>query len=197
MAVYTDNFTRADSSTLGANWTNQTGSFQNSIVSNVASGAAGAGTVTSSTWASNMATNNVAVSVTIGSIQSSCWYQIYLRSNTSNQVYFFLRYTGPMFISYNTTGFASPSTGTNPATGTTPALATGDILTFTAMGPTYTGCRNGKQILTWTDSGYTSYPNVDSSHQLVGFGFSPRVAGPPWPGISSFVAQDIAPGQFF
>lgn len=151
----TDDFNRADSANLGANWGTPTwaGAATPTIVSNAA--ALGSND-TYGYWTGSTIGNDQCSQVTISGSSNLQNIRGYVRLNpTSYSGYHFRADTGAIYR------HDARYTDTLLVTGTTSTLAAGDTIRICAVGSTITAYVNGVQKATVTDSTFaTGYPGI-------------------------------------
>jgi hypothetical protein len=194
-ASYSDDFNRADTSTLGANWTNRvTAGGQFKIVSNTAQPTAKDAWALSS-YVSTMNTNDVKATCTVGTVGavgSFAYLNLYIRSNASNQIWGWA-YNGSQWRIHSATGTYTASTGTSTQraiSGGTLNYVAGDVITFEATGNVYLLKQNGTTRVTFTDS-TSLYPFVDASHREVAIGSFVSSSSTPFSTFDSWSAIDL------
>jgi hypothetical protein len=150
--IATDNFTRADASTLGSNWTN-TDSSSWGISSNQAHcTATGGDSFAFTVWNANAFPNDQYSQITISSLAALTGLicpgvRMSLSAETS---YFCQELSNTLYIVKMVAG-----SNTNLTSGSyTPAV--GDVIYLSAVGTTLTAKVNGTTVLTTTDSSISS-----------------------------------------
>lgn len=152
MTIASDSFTRADSSTLGANWSAWTwaGAQQAKIVSNHAVNAGGGGTGAGDFWNANTFGADQFSQVTVSTVPaSSDWVGVTVRqSGTGGNGYLGLWFSGSYYL------FRENGTTTPPQIGSAVpgALTAGDTVKLVATGTTIALYHNGASVLSVTDS---------------------------------------------
>lgn len=159
MTIVSDNFTRANAPTLGANWSSQTGSSFG-IATNAAVNQGGF-SVAADYWSANTFGNAQFSQVTITTLNGSNWSGTIVRAATGgvNTNYSFQSNgssgTGNTFIRKTVTGTDTEIL----AISTT--VANGDVLYLQIQGTTLIAKKNGVTVGTVTDSSIsTGYPGI-------------------------------------
>ena len=189
---YADNFNRANGAP-GANWSLFTAGAANlAIVSNELKNSAGEWQ--GATWAAPIPGKDHRVGYTVGSIVPDIVY-MFVRGNPDNQVLVGVYANGNLKM-YTQNGDYITGDGIEQTTGSLgTACATGQKITFEAVGHNYIVKLNGVTKLTWTDSGGVFDPYTDFSHRLVTFGVYPYVTGTA--AIDDFIADDLSSGAHY
>lgn len=165
---YSDNFNRANNSTLGASWTSYNLGFgELRILSNTAAVPA-SGAAVLSEYGSALTTDNHKASVKVAATKPDA-VTLILRSDGTDMVLAGLA-DGSAWTISTITGNSSPYSfsGTNTeraVSGSTQTLSASDVLSFEASGAVYTVKKNGSTILTWNDSGGAHSSYVNSGHR--------------------------------
>lgn len=169
MTVFSDDFNRADNASLGAGWTDRNNTM--GIDSNAAFPTTPSLYCTS-TYNTVMGTNDMEVTVTIGSLfgASANATFVVLGANTSGESVVALWTEAASTLDILSMTGWDPSTGSTLQNSATATFAPGDTLTLQRGGNVCTGLKNGSAISgsSWTDGG-----NVlprDSSHRITGMG---------------------------
>jgi hypothetical protein len=175
-AHYTDDFNRANSATLGANWTaydTQGLGTEFRILSNTAAvSSTGIGAngfdIVFSEYNTALSTDNHKVAVTVAATKPDV-VTLDVRSNGTDYVQAECP-DGDVWLIYTITGATAYVGGTvtqRAVTGATQSFTASDVVSFEASGTAYTLKKNGSTILSWTDSGAAHTSFVDSSHRKV------------------------------
>lgn len=151
MTSHSDNFTRADNATLGANWTawSWSGAVGLSVASNQASAASP--NTHGDYWSADSFGNDQASEITVAVIPGSGdWVGVTVRQLTPGTGYLAIWFAGTFYI-FDENGSTSPGV----LSSTSGSLTAGDVIKLTAIGTAVTLYKNGTQILTVTSSLYT------------------------------------------
>ncbi|MFI1928337.1 hypothetical protein [Streptomyces sp. NPDC020377] len=151
MAAFSDDFNRADSSTLGANWVEVSGDW--SIVSNrLSSGSAGGTVILRAAGA--MASNDHYAQVTITST-AAVSHGVWCRGNANITSGYLWRNDGSSWTLFSVVGGSFSSIGSYAA-----AAAPGDVAKVEAVGSTIKGYVNGVARVSVTDTSVASGTSV-------------------------------------
>lgn len=184
MTTVSDNFTRANAPTLGANWSSQTASSFG-IVSNAATDQGGFSSA-ADFWSANTFGANQFASVVITTVNSGNWGGPIVRaSNAANTYYSFetngVSGTGNTYIRKNIAGTVTEIL----AIATT--VANGDTLELDISGTTLTAKKNGSTVGSVTDAaissgfpGLTCYGGTDTFNTWSGGDLASNSASIAW-----------------
>ena len=151
MASFSDDFNRANSTDLGANWVEVSGDW--SIVSNQLSPGAAGGTIILRA-AGAMATNDNSAQVTIAATAAAS-QGVWCRGNSNISQGYLWRNNGTSWDLFQVVGGSFTVIGTYAA-----AAAPGDIAKVQAVGTTIKGYVNGVQRVSVTDTAVTTGTSV-------------------------------------
>lgn len=143
MAAFTDDFNRADSTNLGANWVEVSGDW--SIVSNQLSSGSAGGTIILRA-AGAMATNDHYAQVTIAATTAAS-HGVWCRGNSNISQGYLWRNDGTSWNLFSVVGGSFTSIGSFAG-----AAANGDVAKVQAVGSTIKGFVNGVQRVSVTDT---------------------------------------------
>lgn len=185
--TYTDNFNRANG-VLGGNWVYGVSNISPQISGNQAAYTSTTAINGTARWVSATATDDQRVAFTTRSALTSQYDFLILRCNSGFTSWVgAIITTGGLQISTYTSGAAGGQTARATAAGD-PGIASGSVVTFTAIGNTYTLYDDGVQKLQWVDSGGVA--TVGASNRYGGFGISRAglTNGAP---VDDFLFQDV------
>lgn len=151
MATFTDDFNRADSTNLGANWVEVSGDW--SIVSNQLSPGAAGGTIILRA-AGAMSTNDNSAQVTIAATTTAS-QGVWCRGNSNITQGYLWRNNGTSWDLFSVVGGSFTVIGTYTA-----AAIPGDVAKVQAVGTTIKGFVNGVQRVSVTDTAVTTGTSV-------------------------------------
>lgn len=151
MTTFSDNFNRADSTNLGANWVEVSGDW--SIISNQLSPGTTGGTVVLRT-ATAMASNDNWAQTTIAAT-TAVSQGVWCRGDTTLDNGYLLRNNGSNWALFKVVSGAFTSIGTYAAT-----AAAGDVAKVQAIGSTIKAFINGTERISVTDTAVTTGTNV-------------------------------------
>jgi len=151
MATFSDNFNRADSSDLGANWVEVSGDW--SIVSNQLSPGAAGGTIILRA-AGAMDTNDNSAQVAIAATTTAS-QGVWCRGNSNITNGYLWRNNGSSWDLFSVVGGSFTNIGTYAA-----AAAPGDVAKVQAVGSTIKAFVNGVERVSVTDTGVTTGTSV-------------------------------------
>jgi len=151
MTTFTDDFNRADSTSLGANWVEVSGDW--SIISNQLSSGSAGGTVILRA-AGAMATNDNSAQVTIPAT-AAVSHGVWCRGNSNISQGYLWRNDGTSWNLFSVVGGSFVSIGSYAA-----AAVAGDIAKVQAVGTTIKGYVNGVQRVSVTDTAVTTGTSV-------------------------------------
>lgn len=152
MTTFTDDFNRADSSNLGANWVEVSGDW--SIISNQLSAGAAGGTIVLRA-ATAMASNDNYAQVTIAATTSAS-QGVWCRGNSDLTSGYLWRNNGTNWTLFKVVG----GTFTSIGSAFVAAAAPGDIAKVQAVGSTIKGFVNGVERASVTDTAVTTGTSV-------------------------------------
>ncbi len=151
MATFTDDFNRADSTNLGANWVEVSGDW--SIISNrLSSGSAGGTIILRAAGA--MATNDNYAQVTIATT-AAVSHGVWCRGNSNITSGYLWRNDGSSWNLFSVVGGSFTSIGSFAG-----AAANGDVAKVQAVGSTIKGFVNGVQRVSVTDTAVATGTSV-------------------------------------
>jgi hypothetical protein len=151
VTTFTDDFNRADSTNLGANWVEVSGDW--SIISNQLSSGSAGGTIILRA-AGTMATNDHSAQVTIAAT-AAVSHGIWCRGNSNITSGYLWRNDGTSWNLFSVVGGSFTSIGSYAA-----AAVAGDIAKVQAVGSTVKGYVNGIQRVSVTDTAVTTGTSV-------------------------------------
>lgn len=151
MASFTDDFNRADSSNLGANWVEVSGDW--SIISNQLSSGNAGGTIILRA-AGAMATSDHSAQVTI-TATAAVSHGVWARGNSNISQGYLWRNDGSNWTLFSVVGGSFTSIGSYAA-----AAVAGDVAKVQAVGSTIKGYINGVQRVSVTDTAVTTGTSV-------------------------------------
>ncbi|WP_416976701.1 hypothetical protein [Streptomyces sp. T028] len=151
MASFTDDFNRADSSDLGANWVEVSGDW--SIVSNQLSPGAAGGTIILRASGA-MATSDNYAQATIAATTAAS-HGVWCRGNSNITSGYLWRNDGTSWNLFSVVGGSFTSIGSYAA-----AAAPGDVAKVQAVGSTIKGYVNGVERVSVTDTGVATGTSV-------------------------------------
>lgn len=151
MTTITDDFNRADSTNLGANWVEVSGDW--SIISNQLSSGNAGGTIAIRTTTA-MATNDNSAQVTIAAT-AAVSHGVFCRGNTGFTQGYLWRNDGTSWNLFSNVGGSFTSIGSFAG-----AAAAGDVAKVQAVGTTIKGFVNGIQRVSVTDTAVTTGTSV-------------------------------------
>src|SRR6202012_5036724 len=151
-ATVSDNFNRANGG-LGSNWTTVSGTPAPKIVNNTAQPGS-PGTLSSAYWSANTFGSNQYASASFPN-SSGTNYGPAIAVRLSNSKGYILWY-GNSASTVSIWRMDSSSSWTQLATSAQLTIAATDVWLFQAVGSTLTGYLNGKQVITTTDTHYTT-----------------------------------------
>jgi hypothetical protein len=151
MATFTDDFNRADSSNLGANWVEVSGDWS-SISNQLSSGSAGGTIILRAAGA--MATNDNSAQVTIAAT-AAVSHGVWCRGNSNITSGYLWRNDGTSWNLFSVVGGSFTSIGSFAG-----AAVAGDVAKVQAVGTTIKGFVNGVQRVSVTDTGVTTGTSV-------------------------------------
>jgi Putative Ig domain len=152
MTVRTDNFHRADASTLGANWTawSWSGATSPHIATNAV--VAIAASTHGAYWSADAFGNDQFSEIQIGTVSgSSDWIGMTVRQVSPGTGYLAIYFNG-QFMLFNENGTTSPTLLASAAGTVVP----GDVLRLTVTGTNLVLIKNGAQVLTFSSSTWTT-----------------------------------------
>ncbi|WP_406122953.1 hypothetical protein OHQ89_12395 [Streptomyces canus] len=151
MTTFTDDFNRADSTSLGANWVEVSGDW--SIISNqLSSGSAGGTIILRATGA--MATNDNSAQVKIAAT-AAVSHGVWCRGNSTITQGYLWRNDGTSWNLFSVVGGSFVSVGSFAG-----AAVAGDVAKIQAVGSTITGYVNGVARVTVTNTAVTTGTSV-------------------------------------
>ncbi|GAX57316.1 hypothetical protein [Streptomyces olivochromogenes] len=151
MTTITDDFNRADSTNLGANWVEVSGDW--SIISNQLSSGSAGGTIILRA-AGTMATNDHSAQVTIAAT-AAVSHGVWCRGNSNISQGYLWRNDGTSWNLFSVVGGSFTSIGSFAG-----AAVAGDIAKVQAVGSTIKGFVNGVQRVSVTDTAVTTGTSV-------------------------------------
>jgi hypothetical protein len=151
MATFTDDFNRADSSNLGANWVEVSGDW--SIISNQLSSGNAGGTIILRA-AGAMSTNDHSAQVTIAST-AAVSHGVWCRGNSNISQGYLWRNDGTSWNLFSVVGASFVSIGSFAG-----AAVAGDVPKIQAVGTTIKGFVNGIQRVSVTDTNVATGTSV-------------------------------------
>ncbi len=151
MTTFTDNFNRADSTSLGANWVEVSGDW--SIVSNQLSSGSAGGTIILRA-AGAMATNDNSAQITIAAT-AAVSHGVWCRGNSTFTSGYLWRNDGTSWNLFSNVGGSFVSIGSFAG-----AAVAGDVAKVQAAGSTIKGFVNGVQRVSVTDTAVTTGTSV-------------------------------------
>ena len=193
-AHYSDDFNRADATTLGANWTqrNTVSTNQFQIVGNAARAATTDFSLMSvSTWVQPMRSNHHRVNAVLKNFGFADIMVIFVRSNATTQVALMASGIGfalPLSIFTSTSYENAWGTGTQQVN-LGVFVADGDTISLEANSSRYTAYQNGVALGYWDDTG--AIAPVDSSHREVGIAYTNYSGTTLAGGFDSWSADDV------
>ena len=154
MTTATDNFNRADTGTLGANWTKQT-TWEFQIISNQAASNGGFNPVSEYWNAGTFSGDHSSEAAISGMVSGNTYVGVAVRCSTSAETYYALKTDGASGI----TGGGGHTRIVKVVAGAETALldidcpfADGDVIKLAIAGTTLTAYKNGASVGTTTDS---------------------------------------------
>jgi hypothetical protein len=175
MTSKSDTFVRADNASLGANWTawSWSGAAGLGITSNQVSSSAAS--THGDYWSADAFGNDQSSEITVAVVPGSGdWVGVTVRQVTPGTGYLAIFFAGTFYI-FNENGSTSPTV----IVSTSGTLTAGDVMTLTAIGTSITLYKNGSQVLTTTNSTYTS-----GAPGIAIYGTTPRISA--WDATDAF-----------
>jgi putative esterase len=151
-ATVSDNFSRANGG-LGSNWTTVSGTTAPRIVNNTVQPGS-AGTLNSAYWSANTFGGNQYAAASFPNSSGTNWGPA-IAVRLSNSTGYFLWY-GNSASTVSIWRMDSSSSWTQLKASATLTIAATDVWQLQAVGSTLTGYQNGKQVVTTTDTHYTT-----------------------------------------